>query len=231
MARYTLEISQLHNTEIQTNSTFKIFDFEYDFYTDDLEIRKNFEKKFVEYYFYNEIGFETVGRWKRALKGKLDIMAPYYKQLYATELATKNINFMLNKDLNETYTRVVDNTHLNKDTQTTIANATNTDSTTSQDIGIESDTPQGSISNLENYMSSANKNNSNTTSNGTNNNTQESTATQEQNGKSTESYNLLSQGNIGITSSGKLLEDWRKILINIDQLIIEEMQDLFIQIF
>lgn len=231
MARYTLEISQLYRTEQEVNSTFKIFDFQYDFYTDIPEVKAKFEKKFIETYFFNEIGFETVGRWKMALKAKLNLIMPYYKQLYKTELATKDIDFMLNKNLTETHIRDVENTSLNKDTQTATTNSTNTNTSISSDIGIEADTPQGSISNLEKYMSGANKNDSNTTSNGESSNTQQTTGQAEQNGTTKETYSLLSQGNIGVTSSGSLLEDWRKILINIDQLIINECNDLFMQIF
>ena len=166
-----------------------------------------------------------------ALKAKLNLIMPYYKQLYKTELATKDIDFMLNKNLTETHIRDVENTSLNKDTQTATTNSTNTNTSTSHDIGIEADTPQGSITNLEKYMSGANKNDSNTTSNGESSNTQQTTGQAEQNGTTKETYSLLSQGNIGVTSSGSLLEDWRKILINIDQLIINECSDLFMQIF
>ena len=41
----------------------------------------------------------------------------------------------------------------------------------------------------------------------------------------------LSQGNIGITSSAELLQKWRDVLINIDEMIIAECDTLFIQVF
>ena len=45
---------------------------------------------------------ETVGRFQHRLKTKLNKIMPYYKQLYETELRSKDIDFMLNKDLIET---------------------------------------------------------------------------------------------------------------------------------
>ena len=47
----------------------------------------------------------------------------------------------------------------------------------------------------------------------------------------TERTKLSSKGNIGITSSSELLEKWRKVIINIDDLIINECSDLFMQVY
>ena len=58
-----------------------------------------------------------------------------------------------------------------------------------------------------------------------------STSTGESNGNSREEYTLTSQGNIGITSSAELLTKWRETLLNIDLMIFEECNDLFMQIF
>ena len=42
---------------------------------------------------------------------------------------------------------------------------------------------------------------------------------------------LISKGNIGITSSAELLKQWRQVLINIDEMIIEECRDLFMLLY
>ena len=47
----------------------------------------------------------------------------------------------------------------------------------------------------------------------------------------TETTQLTSKGNIGVTSSAELLEKWRKVLINIDELIINECSDLFMMVY
>ena len=71
------------------------------------------------------------------------------------------------------------------------------------------------------------------------NNKQESTITGEQSEEETnrrentqsETTSLVSQGNIGITSSAELLQKWREVLINIDEIIIEDCRDLFMRIY
>ena len=72
-------------------------------------------------------------------------------------------------------------------------------------------------------MTSASKN--------TDNSTMSSNGTNSAENNSTETYSLVSQGNIGVTSSAELLEKWRNVLINIDQLIFEECNDLFMLIY
>ena len=49
--------------------------------------------------------------------------------------------------------------------------------------------------------------------------------------KGKEKTTLLSQGNIGITSSAELLEKWRSVLINIDSMILDELSYLFLDIY
>ena len=77
MAKYTIEIDTMLR-----DKNFNLFSFEYDFYTDNIIIKKKFEQKFIDRYRFNEIGFETVARFKHYLKTTLNEISPYYKQLY-----------------------------------------------------------------------------------------------------------------------------------------------------
>ena len=93
---YSLELRQIKD----------VFDFNYPFY--DEQFRCDFEEKFIEEYYFHEIGFETVGRFKQRLEAKLLLNMPYWIQLYQTELEAQGIQFLLNKDLKETFLREVD---------------------------------------------------------------------------------------------------------------------------
>ena len=73
-SRYTLELSYL-----QDDPEFDLFSFEYDFY--EPQLKKQFENKFMDYYRYYEIGFETIERFQRQLMSKLNMIMPYYRQL------------------------------------------------------------------------------------------------------------------------------------------------------
>ena len=208
MAKYTIDLYSIEKAE-----TFKLFDEYYDFYLE--ENKENFQKKFYNRYYDREIFCKNPRVFKRELIGKLNEIAPYYKQLYKTELESKNINFLLNKDLKEEFTRELDNTS----NSNSISNSNS--SGTSQNIF--SDTPEGNINNIDNYMSNASK------SKADDNSSSESNSQNTTKGK--EKTMLLSQGNIGITSSAELLEKWRNVLINIDSMILDELSYLFLDIY
>ena len=213
MALYTLELRTLKETP-----NYNLFDFDYELY--DNNLKPVFEEKFFEYFYFDEIGYPTVQRFKHMLKSKLHMIMPYYKQLYETELRGKEIDFLLNKDLTETFIR--DLTSNATATSTVESNGSNS----GVNDGFQSNTPQSKlVQDIEHYMSSANRDK---TSSNYNDNNSSNSAT---NNTGREETTLVSKGNIGITSSAELLEKWRKVIINIDELIFEDMQDLFMMIY
>ena len=216
MAKYTIELRALNNPPF-----FKLFDFEYDFYEESK--KEQFEQKFIDYFYMREIEHETVEEFKHELRTKLNLIAPYYKQLYETELKSKNIEFLLNKDLKETFIREVES-----DTES-LSNFNNESNgkTKVETLSTTNDTPQNRIDDLDKYISSASKdkNTSKTSSsdNGSSISQNSNTAKEE--------TTLISKGNIGTTSSAQLLRDWRDVLINIDMMILEECEELFFKLF
>lgn len=212
MAKYTIELGA-----IASSNNLKVFDFEYDFY--DEEHRKKFEEKFIDHYFIDEIGFETIGRFKHRLKSRLNEIMPHYVQLYKTELESKDINFLLNKDLKETFIREVDNT--NNMTGDSLDKVTGSDNSDFK----ESSLGNGNASLSYNSLTSINQNNNDFANN------KSSNSNVVNKGNEREETTLISQGNIGITSSAELLQKWRDVIINIDQLIINECRDLFMTIY
>lgn len=208
MSKYTLELNQIANS-----ADYTLFDFDYNLY--DNELKLAFEKKFINHFYFYEIGLTPIGRFKKALQIKLNDIYPYYKQLYQTELRTADIDFMLNKDLKEHYTREL--------TGNSSVNQSSTSTSNDTSLNINNDTPQNKIDDIDQFMTSASKN--------TDNSTMSSNGTNSAENNSTETYSLISQGNIGVTSSAELLEKWRNVLINIDQMIFEECNDLFMLIY
>lgn len=207
MSKYTLELRYLYK-----DKKFKLFDFPYNLYDNDL--KPWFEEKFFQHFMFYEIGFDSVAMFKQRLMSKLNDIFPYYKQLYETEIAAKSVDFLLNKDLKESYVReLTSNSNSSQE-----SNATNNGLSTSGQL-----TPS-LISNsqkIDKFMDTAQKDESSSNA----------TSTGESSGNSKEEYTLTSQGNIGITSSAELLDKWRQVLLNIDLMIFEECNDLFMQIF
>ena len=217
MARYTIELRDIENCICY------LFPKNFPFYTDSEELRLNFIQKFYDEYMFREIGFETVERFKRSLLGKLNKIMPYYTQLYHTELESKNINFMLNKDLIETFEREVSGSSEINSNATTNTNGSSSASSNE----MLYDTPNSKIDDITKYPTQGSQGENNATS------LSNATSTNNQTGENTQSEktSLISQGNIGITSSAQLLKEWREVIINIDEMILNDLEDLFFLLF
>lgn len=261
MANYTMTIAEMINNPLTQN----IFPSSYDFYMDDEQAKKEFEEKFIQYYYYREIGFETPFMFVQKLESHLKLNMPYWKQLYETELESRNINFLLNKDLVETFIREMDTENQTSGTNTSQQNSTSTNSatqsgtssstnTTSQEATSSNTHKESLISDgvsqsslTDGYLTGASSDEGSSTNKGTSNSSDENetsgtynssddiettgTSSQTGNEKMLEKTELISKGNIGITSSAQLLKEWREVLINMDKIIIESCNDLFIKLY
>ena len=226
MANYTIELRFLDNPPFN-----EVFNFNYSYYmkglvSDDVyeQKKKEFERKFIETYYFDEIGYTTPDRFKQRLKNYLDKGFKIWNERYKTELEVErqNINFLLNKDLIEE--RITEGNATGNST----VNSTNTsnNSNTSDNKNVVNDTPDTRFATTENFATSITTDQS--TSQSTNTDTGETTSTSNQNNNVTDKF--TSKGNIGITSSAELLEKWRDVIIDIDNEIIEEADKLFMQI-
>ena len=102
MANYTMEIREMIDNPLING----VFTFDYPFYNDNVEDKKEFEELFLKYYYFREIGFETPSRFKMKLESKLKLIMPYFRQLALTEWdKVRNIEQMMtSKNLEETTT-------------------------------------------------------------------------------------------------------------------------------
>lgn len=215
-SKYTLQLYYIYKDD-----SYNLFDQPYNLYNN--ELKPYFEEKFFQHFMFYEIGFDNINIFKQHLISTLNDIYPKYKQLYETEIRCQNIDFMLNKDLKESYIR-----KLNGESEgNSQATSTSDNTSTNNDLSIANDTPQNKIDDLDKYMTSASKTNSNSTNNSTSN----ANNTIKNKSNNVEEYELISQGNIGVTSSAELLEKWRNVLINIDLMIFKELENLFLFVF
>ena len=215
-SKYTLQLYYIYK-----DKSYNLFDQPYNLYNN--ELKPYFEEKFFQHFMFYEIGFDNINIFKQHLISTLNDIYPKYKQLYETEIRCQNIDFMLNKDLKESYVR-----KLNGETEgNSQATSSSNSNSNSNDLSIANDTPQNKVDDLDKYMTSASKTNSNSANSSTSN--ANNTITNKSN--NTEEYELISQGNIGVTSSAELLEKWRAVLINIDQMIFKELENLFLFVY
>ena len=226
MSNYTIELRFLENPPMT-----KLFDFPYDYYMKGLvnnevyeQKKKEFENKFLEFYYFDEIGYKTPDRFKQRLKNYLDMGFKKWQERYKTELEVQkqNINFLLNKDLIEERITEGNATGNSKSTSTSTTNS----NTTANNKNTVNDTPDTRFTNTENFATSITNDESKT--NSSNTGTGETTNTSNQNSNINERF--TSKGNIGVTSSAELLEKWREVIIDIDNEIIEDAEKFFMQI-
>ena len=237
MANYTMTIAEM----TQNDLTKQIFPEHYPFYVDDERLRKAFEEKFINHYYYREIGYETPFMFMQRLESFINLKMPYYAKLYETELEARKINFLLNKDLKETFIREL--TNENSQSGEASSNQSGTGQASTQQTADnnnnrkESSLADGvSQSSLETgYLTGTSQDNGtssvDTTSSTSDTINATSSSSQSSQGTQSEKTELISQGNIGVTSSAQLLKEWREVILNIDELIIKDCSKLFMQLY
>ena len=226
MSKFTIELRFLEIPPI-----YKVFDFSYDYYMKGLvpdevyeQKKKEFENKFIEFYYFDEIGYNTPDRFKQRLKNYLDMGFKKWNERYKTELEVErqDINFLLNKDLIEE--RITEGNATGN--SSTTSSSTSNNNSSANNKNTVNDTTDTRFTTTENFATSITTDE--TSSNSTNTGNGETTNTSNQNSNVNERF--TSKGNIGVTSSAELLEKWREVIIDIDNEIIEEADKFFMQI-
>lgn len=213
----------------------------------DESYRPVLETKILKHFYTREIGCETFGLWQLRLDDKLSVIMPYYNKLY--KAINIDIPVIENVDMNVEHnigrnadTRVNDSTDVTGGSKTSANTATNTTTTTTANLKtIHSDTPQGSLQDLESneYMTDATISdstqavNSDTTSNtkSDTNSYSNSKSNSDTNAKSTEEYAEHRWGKEGSITYISMVNEYIEKMKNIDAMLISELEDLFMQIW
>lgn len=239
------------------NAIPRIFSFNWPIF--DENYRNVLETKILKHYYTREIGLETYGLWKLKLDTKLNEIMPYYNQLYKSALLEFNPFYDVDITRNHTGKKtgaealkgnvtvngqVIVDTHGNVNT---MDNTTVNNTTTSDNLDKYAATPQGALDNLRNdkYLTNArmitDTNNSNGTTNGktdtstdsTTDTTTNTTTTTTNNTtiNNTEDYLETVKGKQGTQSYAGLLLEFRETFLNIDMMVIEDLSELFMNIW
>lgn len=177
----------------------------YELYNNDY--KSKFEEKFIKKYYFREIGCETIGRFLIYLEAMLNEIMPYYTRLYKT--TTYKYDPLLNYDLIEEVTREI------------VGENSSASSTSNKGENRSYDTPVIKSS-LYDYKKSPSFIGSSEDSVNYNANA---------NNKTSEVNRRNTRGNIGVMSSQDLIEKERKLIVDIDRLILDELEVLFMQVF
>nr|DAF09944.1 MAG TPA: Lower collar protein [Caudoviricetes sp.] len=216
-----IDIKGLSVDEIIKKSLPYVFNFSFPIYDNDyLPI---LEHNIINNFYTREIGFETVQLWKQKLNSRLNLIMPKYNKIYESELY--KLDPLSNNSEIENFTRETKG-NSQSDAQTTTTR-TGTGTTYSTTQNIYSDTPQGTLSGRD-YATSLNedKTNGNTETSETGN----GQSTETQNVNNAENYIRKRSGLTGTTISNSI-NDFIINFKSIDNMIIEELEDLFMLIW
>lgn len=206
MAKYTTQIRSI----VEANHP--LFDFDYPIF--DKNYRSVLEQKIIDHYYFREIGFETVEQFKHFLKSKLNVIMPYYNQLYETEGLVTKENYNVNLD-----NKITRKNNVKHEAQ---GDSNASSKATSKNKDVFSDTPQARLQNKD-YATNLTENDGETNDN--------SKASTKSTAKTTEDYIEHILGNGSMRYNADILMEWRKSFLNIDQQIVEELNDLFMNIY
>lgn len=253
MATYTVEIRKLVENHFDLGlKDYPIFDENY---------REGLNEKIIKHFYFREIGFETAGLFKFYLNQKMLEIMPYYNQLYKSELLKFNPFYNVDRTTQNDGTRTGTNSHSGKtktnnenelhttttDNGNSVTNASDTD--TKQYKKVHSDTPQGMLSindiSGETYASDAdmgidtgtklnnvtNSNANQSTQSGTNTSNISTDNIDNSVSNNTESYLMHVLGKEGSETYSEMLKKYRDTFLNIDMMIIEDLNELFMNVY
>lgn len=243
-----------------------IFDFPYPIFVE--SYRRTLEEKIIRHYIMKEICCETYALWKMFLEDKMNIIMPYYNDLYKTTLW--EFDALTDIDLWETYegsknnmenilSKILGNNSSKFNSNDVLSENTSLKSDYSKDNNgnisetgnnLSSDLPQANyagvdygtnLNEIENNSTSTNHESGSNTdiTNRSTNNISESltsdTLNTENNTNRKNSENEVftrhTSGLAGKFNPAELLLKYRKAIINIDQLIINDLHDLFMLVY
>lgn len=209
VSKHTIELGDLVKSGID------IWDFNYpSFYKGD--DKKAFEQKVIDHYRFRQIGQETPARFLHMFRSRIRDIMPYYIQLYESEKYMKEIE---DPFATVDYTETFEQTATDNSTNSITANST----TSTDGLRKFSNTPQGSIDNIDRYMTEANKESD--TSNGS------SKSSGTSNSSGTVKHTLTKKGAMGVTTFGHDMIEYRQSFRNIDLEVINELNDLFLGVY
>lgn len=196
-----------------------IWDFDYpSFYEGDE--KKKFEQKVIDHFYFRQIGQETVGRFLHYFRSRIREIMPYYIQLYKSEKYMNEIEDpFATVDYTETYE------------EETSGSATGESSATSDSTSTEDrehrfhNTPQGAVSNLDSYMTEASIDDNGATE------SVDSSSTSSSESTGYTKHTLTKKGAMGVTTFGHDMIEYRESFLNIDMMIINNLQDLFLGVY
>ena len=238
----------------------KIFNFDYPYYGDEAD-KTSLEKHIMRKYITREICCSSITRWQMYLYSRLHDIMPKYNAMYDAnlKLIENAINVLDPYHIEETKNRTIDSTSTNNTTASGTSTQSNDGSVkttnTGKTVGDESsndttqskysDTPQALMATGKDYLTNltqtdttgTDKHTTDTSMNEDVSSTQKvdssGTATTDISGSENkkDDYVKTIKGNMSKYSQGDLVKSYYNAIISIEELITDDLADLFYQLY
>lgn len=194
LAQYTMTLMEILENNVN------IFDFDYPMFEE--SYKPVFEQKFKDRFLFDEIGVETVARFKHNLKQMLNLIMPFYNKLYMSQGLEQRI--LDNYDVTEKFTRT---TNTNK--------LINSDG---ENKNLFSATPGKRIDiNTNDFVTNITKD--------------ITTGSNAVKDDGTETWIRTMQGNIGVQTDADAIKKYEEVLRNVDEEILNKLEVLFMGVY
>lgn len=246
--KVTMELRDVLASTDENGKPFKLWDFDTHLWlphaAQDFISIPDIEKMVIDRYYFRQIGFETIERFHHYFRAKTREIVPYYNRLFKTVEIMDSIDDPFgNVDVTETFEQTSTGSSSGSESGTTSNNSRETAHKTDEKSASDnnehrfSNTPQGSISNIDTYLTEASRDNKTASENvtSTGNVTVENTGTVSNTGTSESSgtikHTLTKKGNQGVNTYAHDMVEYRTVIINHIKMFIDEYQDLFLKVY
>lgn len=224
MSKYTTELRYI------VESGFNLGLNDYPIFNENHRLTLN--QKIIDHYYFREIGMETAGAFKFALNRKMREIMPKYNALYYSE--SLKFDPLQGVNIEEIYSDNLIETNKSKTDGVTELKTSADNEHLNNGQELFNNTPQGLLEDgsIENkkYLTDATLTKDEGKQHGTSNSTGTTGANAE--GVTNKSFNFSKKRKGSeYHNPSELLLKYRETIINIDMLIINELADLFINIF
>lgn len=203
----------------------EIFDFDFPIFDEDY--RQELEHKILKHFYLREICSETYGIWHLWLADKMQTIMPGMNKLYESNLL--EFNPLYDTDIKTERTGTEEGTSAEKSSDTSKGTGSTSAANSGDAWAYHSDTPQGGITGLadNSYLSAADHTTDSGQSSGTSSTSASSSGSRssEHEGKTTYIERIV--GKRGGASYAQMIRDLRESFLNVDQLIFNELEELF----
>lgn len=212
-------------------------------------LRPRVFKLILRHYYTREICAETVGLWKLWINSRLQEVLPYFGRLYDIQAQLFLTDPLKDVDYTKTHdgSESEDGTHSRETSEnaegseTSAETVTDTKTTVGDNWEKYSDTPQGSLNNVEDmaYLTNATKTDTSLTETDNKSDNISKTNTNERTGEESGSTHREGENEFTETVRGKwssktyaaMLSEYEQAVKNIDRMVIDSVSDMFFRLW